>query len=167
MSVEEMADYDYIIAGFHRWTRPKSFKDFYKFYWPAYKTYYRAPKAQEMVKNTDATIKMLEKYPVAIFPHINSGTHVDPEAVGEACAELGVFLELNVKHIIRNLGREKFEKLLDTKVKFIISTDAHRVEKIGKVDKVFEFIKPYNLDATRVVNIGDKTPEFRTVKNWR
>jgi len=166
MSVEEMADFDYIICGFHRWTRPKSFYDFRKFYWACYMTYLRAPKPQELVRNTDATIKMLRNYPIAIFPHMNSGSHVDEKAVAEACADLNVFVELNVKHIIRNLGNAKFEKLLETNAKFIMSSDAHKAERIGKLDKVIDFIKPYNCED-RIVNLQGKTPDFRTYRNWR
>lgn len=167
MTLEEMEGFDYIIAGFHRWTRPKSAKDYFRLYIPIYKTFMRAAKPKEIVRHTDAVIKMLTKYPIAIYPHMNSGMYVDPVAVAEACADLEVLVELNVKHLVRNLGKENFEKLLTTRAKFIISSDAHRPERIGRTDRVLEFIKPYNLDGQRVVNLGDKTPDFRTYKNWR
>jgi len=164
MELEEFYDYDYIIAGFHRWARAKGVKDFFRIYYPAYMSTFRAPKPREIVRNTDATIKMLERYPIAIFPHMNSGTHVDPVAVSEACVELNVFVELNVKHIERNLGRENLEKILTTKARFIASSDAHTPERVGCLDKVVSFVEAYDIED-RIVNAGGKTPDFRTIKN--
>jgi putative hydrolase len=164
MDIEEFYDYDYIIAGFHRWAVAKGIKDFFGIYYPAYMTTFRAPKEKEIVHNTDSTIKMLERYPIAIFPHMNSGTHVDPVAVATACADLGVFVELNVKHLERNLGHENFEKVLTTNARFIASSDAHNPERIGNLDKIIDFVSQYGIED-RIVNTGNSTPNFRTIKN--
>lgn len=167
MELEEMADFDYIIAGFHRWARAKSFRDFRQLYIPAYKTSYRKPKPQEIARNTDATIKMLERYPIAILPHISNATTVDCKAVAQACAELNVLIELNVKHIRENLANGNLEKILETKAELIASSDAHTPLRVGNLDVVDEFIAPYGLDSGRIVNLRQETPKFRNYRNWK
>lgn len=166
MELHEMEPFDYIIAGFHRWTRPKTLKDLRQFYMPVYRSFFREVRAKDIVRNTDATIKMLERYPISILAHINNATHVDCKAVAEVCAELGTYVELNVKHIIKNLGNGNMEKVLETKAMFIASSDAHAPHRIGKLESVDQFIKPYGIDD-RIVNLKDSTPNFRTIRNWR
>lgn len=167
IEMEEIEKYDYIIAGFHRWSKAKSRSDYKKFYWSAYMTTFRNSRDYEVVRNTEAYIKMLNAYPIGILAHINNATMVDCMAVAEACSETKTLLELNVKHIVKNLGNGNFEKVLSTGVKFIASSDAHIPNRIGKLEVVEDFIEPYHLNANRLVNIGDKTPDFRTYLNWK
>lgn len=161
IELNEIEQFDYLIAGFHRWARPQSFYDFRKLYWPAYMTSFRKARKKEIIRNTDAIIKMLEKYPVAILAHMNNAAIVDCKAVAEVCTELGVFVELNIKHINKNFPYGIFDKILQTNCEFIASSDAHIASRIGKFDIIDKFIKPYGLDENRIVNLRQETPNFR------
>lgn len=166
MTIEEMYNYDYIIAGFHRWARPKSLRDYFKMYVPVYLSEFRQARPHEIVRNTDATIKMLERYPIAILAHINNATVVDCSAVAIACKDLNVLVELNLKHIVKNMRGGNMEKIIDSGAAMIMSSDAHSPTRVGKIEKIIEFIKPYGIED-RIVNLRDKTPDFRTYKNWK
>lgn len=161
MSIDECKQMDILVAGFHRFAKPKSKKDFWQLYanlntyLPGY---YRTPSPKKLARNTDAVIAMLAKYPIDILAHINSCIVVDTVEVAKACAEYNVLLELNVKHF--KLIERHFDKLLDTKVKFIVNSDAHKSDRVGQFETIDNFLTNKGVDKSRIANMEDK-PTFR------
>lgn len=159
---EQIADTDILIAGFHRWAMAKSFRDFRKLYFNAntyMPCYYKKPTGRKLTQNTDAVINMLERYPVDILPHINNFLVTDEVEVAKACSALGVYLELNVKHL--DLFANNFEKVLETEVMFIANTDSHSSRTVGDFKAVDIFLAQHHVPLERVVNIGGVRPRFR------
>lgn len=165
MDEEQCANTDILVAGFHRWAKAKSRKDFFELYFNCntyLPKYFAVPSPKKLTQNTDAVIKMLERYPIDILAHLNNCLVTDGVEVAKACASLGVFLELNVKHF--NLLERDFDKLMQTDVLFIASSDAHVSKRIGQFQKIDAFLLERGVDLSRVVNIGDKRPNFRRDK---
>ncbi len=159
MSLEECLDFDYMIAGFHRWAVAKDMESFFKMFLPVHMRYIWLRKKSMITRYTDATIKMLEKYPISIMPHIGDTIPVDCVAIAEVCSELGIYLELNRKHY--SAIEKNIDKLLTTKVLFIASSDAHNAKVVGEFKKLSTLITKYNIPENRVINLSNKTPNFR------
>lgn len=160
MTLSQCEQMDIIIAGFHRFAKPKSRKDF----WSMYANlntylpfYYKTPSPKKLVQNTDAVIAMLSKYPIDILAHINSCLVTDSVEVAKACAHYNVLLELNVKHF--KLIKNDIEKLLLTGVNFIVNSDAHRSNNIGRFEEIDSFLGGLDIDKSRIANLSK--PRFR------
>lgn len=156
----DFPDMDIILMGYHTYARAKSFYDFRKLFLNAYKRIIKMPSKEEIARNTRAFISSIEKYPIDIIAHINHLLKVDCYEVCKACADYGTLVELNAKHI-DTLPHELFEKMLTTKVKFIINSDAHRFEKIGDFTVPEEYLGQHNVSPDRIVNLGENRPVFK------
>lgn len=159
---EHFASIDILIAGFHRWAMAKSASDFFKLYFNAnayLPNHLKKPSHEKFVQNTDAAIKMLEKYPVDIYAHINSLLFVDAFEVAKACAHFGTFLEFNSKHIAQL--ETCIDDVLKSDAQFIFSSDAHKYGEIGDFEKLEKFAIEHGIDFARIVNSSDTRPEFR------
>ena len=102
-------------------------------------------------KNTKAYIKAIEKYPVDVICHIGHRAKVYGKRLFECAKSNGCHIELNEKHI------ETLEPMLqiaiESGVKFILGSDAHRAENIGRFDRVINAIEKYNVPLDRIVGI--------------
>ena len=102
-------------------------------------------------KNTKAYIKAIEKYPVDVICHIGHRAKVHGKRLFECAKSNGCHIELNEKHI------ETLEPMLqiaiESGVKFILGSDAHRAENIGRFDRVINAIEKYNVPLDRIVGI--------------
>lgn len=101
-------------------------------------------------RNTNAYINAIKKNKIAVLTHLNEYIYIDPKKIAEACAKNGTLIEINNRHL--KLTEEDIKKMLETDVKFIINSDAHRLESIGKVDTALTFAKKY-IPKERIVNV--------------
>lgn len=132
---------DYLIVGYHRGTINNIYNPLRKVF---------NSKKQKQI-NTNAYINCMEKYPVKIISHINTYIKVDLEKVCKKAKEKSVLIELNNKHI--DFSDEEAKVILDSGCKFIVSSDSHKKETVGSVEKVIAFIEKYKVDLDRIVNI--------------
>lgn len=153
---------DVVSLGFHRYIVDKPFFKTarYAFYNGFFsKLTGQSKRARE--RNTDAYIAALTQNPVDVLVHINHHTSVDYVRLATACAELGVFVEINAKHL------DELEKMIDglltTPCTFIVSSDAHKLSDVGKFDEVERFIERHAIPDERIANLG-KRPVFRSQK---
>ncbi len=110
-------------------------------------------------KNTDMYIKALEKYKFNFISHPQEYVKVNLKRLAIYCAEHNVYLELNTRHF--RYTREEIEMLInETKVKFIINSDAHSALAIGHVENSINKVKEFNIPIDRIVNL-DKIPDFK------
>ena len=105
-----------------------------------------ASSAKRIVKNTDAYIKTMQKYRIAVIAHPQKSILCDLKVLGEAAKEYGVHVEVNEKNL--EFGSHDFETLIKTGCKLIIVSDAHSPQKIGLV--------PTALEASRAAGIPDE-----------
>ena len=115
-------------------------------------------KKLDIEKNTDAYISAIKKYKIDIVTHPNEHIQVNIKRLAEACAQNNCYLEINERHF--RYQKQDIEECLKTNVKFIVSSDAHSIQQIDKLNKVFEKIKEFNIPLERIANF-DKFPDFR------
>ena len=137
---DQIKHLDYLVVGYHKGT----ITDFVQYFFAK-----KSPK--QIKKNTDAYINAIKKYKVAFISHPNTYIRVDAKRLAEACAETNTLIEINNRHF--NFSREEVEQMLETNVKFIVSSDAHRAERIGNVAHALDMINEYNIPIDRIVNI--------------
>ena len=66
MRPEDFENFDFVIAGFHRFATPRRPADFFTFYLPAYFSFAVKPSRDTIRRNTRAFTRMIKRYPVAI-----------------------------------------------------------------------------------------------------
>ena len=79
--------------------------------------------------------------------------------VTSICAEYGTYIELSSRH--NKLDYIDIKGMLDTKVKFVLNSDAHCVEDIANVNIAYDIVKEYGIED-RVVNLQSTAPKFRS-----
>jgi putative hydrolase len=97
--------------------------------------------------------------PVDVITHLNFCCYADAVEVAKACADYGTYLELNAKKV--HLKDEELYKILQTGVKFVISSDAHIADRVGEISLVEKMLDRVNVPEDRIANINGKLPEFR------
>ena len=155
LTEEDLKLFDFIIVGYHKIVKPKSFKEFFKFFVPNY----LGLKAKiDIKRNTLALMKAMDKYPIDIISHPGVGMPVDFKEIGEHAKRTNTLLEINGKRIAYTEKDVEILKKLD--VKFIVNSDAHRPSRVGECNKGINFAFKYNISANSIVNLG-KRPKFK------
>lgn len=152
---EEVKDYDIIVLGYHYLYDPYSIKNFFNFFIPSL---LRISTKKRIERNTKAYLDVLEKFDVDILAHLNYGIKVDVVKLAKVAKEKGIYIELNGKRI--NFSDEEVLEMAKTGVKFIVNSDAHRQENVGKNNKAFALIERLNIPTSQVVNLNDY-PKFK------
>lgn len=113
----------------------------------------------QLIKNTKAFINMVKNYKVDVVTHPGFNLYVDYSELGKVCADYGTYVEISSRH---NVPDEKgLEELLKTECKFIVNSDAHKLEQIGNCQYALNLVEKYNIQD-RVVNIGNKELKLRS-----
>ena len=109
--------------------------------------------------NTKTFINVIKNNPVDVITHLNFCCYADAVEVAKVAADYGTYLELNSKKI--HLSDEDLQRVLDTNVKFVISSDAHTADRVGEISLVENLLSRVNIPENRIANINGKIPEFR------
>lgn len=149
---------DVIILGFHRYVTPKHFKEIFTFvlnngFFAKIFGYSK----KLIKKNTEAMLIALKNNRVNILAHINHNMKVDCNKIASYCAEKGIYVELNIKHL--NIMEKVINEIIPTNCMFIANTDTHNVKKVNNMDKIYDFIIRHGIPFERVANLG-KLPNF-------
>lgn len=114
--------------------------------------------------NTDAYLRAMEIYPIDTLCHLNHRAMVDTAAICTAAAQKGVYIELNEKHL------DSIEKDIDVALKsgvsFIIGSDAHNAAKVGRFDRLEEFVLRHSIPIERVYGLNGKSPQYKHKSDW-
>lgn len=138
---ETLSYLDILIVGYHRMIKT----DFAGFFGGQENT------EEAKRKATNAFVNAINRYPVTIVAHLDSILTTDLYEIGRACSEKGVMVEINNRHCDWN--EDQMNDLLASDCMFVVSSDAHRREDIGKVSKAFELIKKYNIPSENIANV--------------
>ena len=150
---------DILVVGFHDLCKPRNIKSFFNFWVPNALGIGRHSKKQ-IEKNTQAYINAIKKNKIDIISHLNThGCLVDPVKVAKVAKEYGTYIELNGKHI--NFSDDQMHDMIECGVKFIVDSDAHFPERVGKNHRGLAFVEKYNIPAEQVVNLNS-IPKFKT-----
>ena len=101
--------------------------------------------------NTEAYINCLRKYKVNFISHLNEHVKVDVYKVACEAKKQGTIIELNNKHL--SFDENDAKALIESGCDFILSSDAHRKDRIAKLDRVLDFVEKYNIPKDRIVNL--------------
>lgn len=147
---EHITDYDFINAGYHygvphchmiaNWVSfklpcPQRFKD-------------------KVCKiNTELALRALKNNKIKILTHPGDKAYFDMDALGKACEESGTLVEINARHKRPNV--EDIKTLAKYAVKFVINSDAHKPEQVGRYVKTVELALAAGV-LDRVINVRGK-----------
>lgn len=149
---EDKKNFDIILMGYHKAIKPKRFRDYFFF---LNKNLFHTKK--QIQKNTDAYIKAITNNKINVITHLNVGMPVFVKQVAEVASRIGTLIELNGKRI--NFSEQDVKDMLETDVKFIVNSDAHRCTRVGETNLGMNFAIKHNIPLDRIVNI-DKLPTF-------
>ena len=152
---ENRDNFDIVVLGYHYTYKPQSFKNFFNFWLPSVLHLNTKKRIQ---KNTDAYVNAIKNNKIDIVAHLNYGIKVDPVPIAKAAAEHETYVELNSKHL--GFTDEQILKMMETGVKFIISSDAHHYTSVAKNNKAFALIERLNIPHSQVVNLVG-LPKFK------
>ena len=154
---DERKLYDIVVCGIHASVLPKSVGGFFGYWLPNIFWYLLrrigldcTPK-RRIKKNTQAVVNAIEKNNIDILSHPSRYFKVDVIEVARACIERGTIMELNNKKI--SFRPIDFERMLQMGAKFVISSDAHKAENVGRMDRVEAFLKLCDYDPRSILNL--------------
>lgn len=149
---EERQYCDWIYAGYHYGYIPASIKDVFHFALRNYLTVV-FPFMKEKTRriNTEAYLKMMDRYALKMITHPGDKLPVDIEPIAKKAAEKGVILEINPRH--SHLSSEELKIALKYDVQFAVNSDAHSVQALGQVQGAESTIKEAGVPSERIVNI--------------
>lgn len=158
LTAEQIKYFDIILCGFHLPAKPATLKDFCGMYRKPY--LHMKMNEKDKIRSTSAYVQAIEKYPIDIVTHLNQRIQVNCKDVAKACEKYGTYVELATRH--QTLCDKDYEDLLSTNCRFIIDTDAHKIETIGDTNDIEDIIKKYQIPLDRIDNINGNTPNFRS-----
>ncbi len=158
---DERNKFDVLIVGFHKSYKPTSVKNFFNFWLPNNLKWLGRSKRQ-IEKNTQAYIHAMRNHSIDVLAHLNyGGCRVNCVEIAKVAVETGTYIELNGKRIL--FTDQEMLDMQKTGVKFIVNSDAHYSERVGKNNKAFNIIERLNIPHDQVVNLN-KLPEFKNYK---
>lgn len=146
---EKYADIlDIKLLGMHK-AGMVSFKSFFNFILP---NLFNGKSQKVIEMNTDAYISAIKRYNIDLITHPQEYIKVNLTRLGNACATNNCFLEINNKHL--KYTKEDMEELLKTDVKFLVSSDAHRVSRLASVEEALAFAETCGVPKERIANLA-------------
>lgn len=147
ISKEEFALFDFVNAGYHYVPNCHMIQNWLAFRFPC------PVRIKEKLRkqNTDRIVKALTCNDIRILTHPGDKAYIDPHVVAKACEDTGTLVEINARHRHPNCDELKIFAGYD--VKFVISSDAHRPEKIGRYVESMKLALSAGITEDRIVNI--------------
>lgn len=147
---EKLAAVDYLVAGFHKFAPPKRFSDFFKMYLVTFFNGLIPTSKKAKERNTAALVAAVNNYPIKVLAHLNHSLKVNVGAVAKACAEKGVLVEINAKHLKDFKG--EWQALIKSGASFVVNSDAHRPKDVGALESAFNKAVEEGIAPDRIVN---------------
>ena len=146
---EDFALFDFVTAGYHYVPNCHMIQNWLAFRFPCPKSIREKLRKQ----NTERIVKALTGNNIKILTHPGDKAYIDTHAVAKACEETGTLVEINARH--RHPDCEELRIFASYNVKFVISSDAHRPEKVGRYMKSMALALDAGIDPARIVNIEE------------
>lgn len=135
--------FDILIMGFHKSALPKDIKTMWAFM--AGKSHIQAI--------TNAYMLAIQKHGINIVSHPGYGVPVDYRMLGRACADYGALFEINEKHT--DLLAQDIQAAASEGARFVISSDAHRPQDVGRAPRAIELVKSAGLNVKHLANVRE------------
>lgn len=146
---EDFALFDFVNAGYHYVPNCHMIQNWLAFRFPCPKSIREKLRKQ----NTERIVKALRCNDIKILTHPGDKAYINTHAVAKACEETGTLVEINARH--RHPDCEELRIFASYNVKFVISSDAHRPEKVGRYMKSMALALDAGIDPARIVNIEE------------
>jgi len=153
----DLDNLDILICGFHSFAKGKPISQQFTLMGRNSVSSIWKPTQRTIEKNTDAYLKMLDKYPVDIISHLNSRCQTNTLSVAKAARDKGTYIELNSRRIC--FTAEEMEAMVAEKVKFVLSSDAHIPQNVGECNLGLNFALKHKIPTELIANL-DKLPSF-------
>ena len=105
-------------------------------------------------ENTERIIRALTINDVRILTHPGDKAYIDEEAVAAVCEKTNTMIEINCRHLHPN--ERDLRVYASHELKFVISSDAHSPDKVGRYARSLELAFRAGIDADRIVNIEER-----------
>ena len=143
---DEFSQYDFVIAGYHY-----GVDDAYCL--ENFRTYSKGIRSKDLImKNTQMVLNALYENDLKILTHPGDKAYFDMHEIAKACADTNTLMEINAQHA--HLSVKDIKICAKTDAKFIISSDAHKPEKVGNLRLALLRAKEAHLDLERIVNLA-------------
>ncbi len=162
MKESDLKNFDIYLCGVHVMPKYKHFKDRYYLMWKNFWAYKKGYTLSQKVVDltTKAYIRAIEKHPIDILAHINYKCFSDAVEVAKCCSDYGTYLEINTKK--RHISPETLAEIeAKTKVRFVIDSDAHSMDRVGDTKIAEDMITESGISLDRIDNIDGRRPTFR------
>ena len=100
--------------------------------------------------NTDFMVSAILANKIDIVSHPGDKLAFDIDPIARACEQTGTIMEINDRH--HCLTVEGIKTAMKYDVRFILSSDAHRPEAVGRVENAWSRAVEAGLDPQRIVN---------------
>lgn len=144
---------DKILVGLHLFIIPKSWEDGRKIIYDNMIRYkiHKGDREEIRYHNTKALLNALKKYPIDIITHPGYQLDIDTVELARACKETDTALEINVSH---GFLTEEFIKIAAAEgAKFVISSDAHAPEKVGRLEVGVNMLEKLKIPKEQIINV--------------
>ena len=150
VSPEEVGLFDYINAGYHYVPGCHMISNWLSFHIPCPAGIRERLRAQ----NTERIVRALRSNDIYILTHPGDKAYIDEHAVARACEETGTLVEINARH--RHPDVDDLRIYASYDVRFIISSDAHSPDKVGRYARSLQLAIEAGIDPDRIVNIQER-----------
>ncbi|MBE6021266.1 MAG: PHP domain-containing protein [Clostridiales bacterium] len=102
-------------------------------------------------ENTDLMVKAVYENDLLAITHPGAKYDIYIAEVAKACAEKGVWMEINNSHPF--LTAQTIAESAEYDVTFVIGSDAHVPHKVGNCERAVERLNESGVDRSRVINL--------------
>ena len=148
VSPEDFSDYDFVNAGYHYVPNCHMIANWLSFHIP----FPAAAREKLRRQNTERIVKALKNNDIMILTHPGDKAFIDEHAVAGACEETGTLVEINARH--KHPDEKDLRLYASYNVRFVISSDAHRPEHVGRYAESLALAIRAGIDPGRIVNIS-------------
>lgn len=146
---EDFSLFDFVNAGYHYVPNCNMAGNLMSFHLPVSEK----REAKLINENTKRIVKALTNNKIRILTHPGDKAYIDEEAVASACEKTGTLIEINARH--RHPNAEDLKVYAAHDVKFIISSDAHKPENVGRYAESLALAFEAGIGIERIINIEE------------
>ena len=149
ISDEDFALYDFVNAGYHYVPNCHMVQNWLAFRLPC------PARIKERLRrqNTDRIVRALTSNNIRILTHPGDKAYIDTHTVARACEQTDTLVEINARH--RHPNADELKVFAEYDVKFVISSDAHKPQKVGRYIKSMMLAIEAGISPDRIVNIKE------------
>jgi len=102
---------------------------------------------------TQALVSCVQSQRVDIVTHPGYGLPIDTAELAAVCARRGARLEINCRHLAA-IERDIARAAKNKEVEFVLSSDAHHPEDIGRFAAGCKYVDSIGIDRERIINVA-------------